>query len=73
MADELSHLPYAVDLARRARSTVWQNLVFSLSVIVLLVAAAFGANLRLPLGVVGHEGSTVLVVLNGLRLLGFKR
>ena len=38
----------------------------------MLVAGAFGANLPLPLGVVGHEGSTVLVVLNGLRLLGFK-
>jgi len=73
MGDNLAHLPYAIGLARQARRTVWQNLVFALSVIVLLVAAAFGANLPLPLGVVGHEGSTVIVVLNGLRLLAYKR
>lgn len=72
MADDLAHLPYAIGLARQARRTVWQNLAFSLSVIVFLVAAAFGADLPLPLGVVGHEGSTVVVVLNGLRLLVYK-
>ncbi len=72
MADDLAHLPHAIGLARRARRTVWQNLTFSLAVIVVLVAMAFGANLPLPLGVVGHEGSTVLVVLNGLRLLGYR-
>jgi len=73
MSDDLRHLPYAIGLARKAKRVVWQNLAFSLAVIVLLVAAAFGADLPLPLGVVGHEGSTVLVVLNGLRLLGFKQ
>ncbi len=72
MADNLSHLPYAIGLARRARRIVWQNLTFSLAVIVMLVALAFGADLPLPLGVVGHEGSTVLVVLNGLRLLAYR-
>ncbi len=71
MADDLKHLPYAIGLARRARQVVWQNLTFSLSVIVLLVATTFGVGLPLPLGVVGHEGSTVLVVLNGLRLLRY--
>ena len=73
MADNLAHLPYAIGLARQARRTVWQNLAFALAVIVFLVSSAFGAHLPLPLGVVGHEGSTVLVVLNGLRLLGYKR
>jgi Cd2+/Zn2+-exporting ATPase len=72
MADNLAHLPYAIGLARQARRTVWQNLAFSLAVIVLLVATAFGAQLPLTLGVIGHEGSTVVVVLNGLRLLGFR-
>ncbi len=72
MADDLAHLPYAIGLARQARKTVYQNLAFALAVIVMLVAAAFGAELPLPLGVVGHEGSTVVVVLNGLRLLGYK-
>lgn len=73
MADDLSHLPYAIGLAQRARRTVWQNLAFSMAVIVFLVATAFGAELPLTLGVIGHEGSTVVVVLNGLRLLGFRR
>lgn len=72
MADDLAQLPYAIGLARQARRTVWQNLAFSMAVIVFLVATAFGANLPLPLGVVGHEGSTVIVVLNGLRLLGYR-
>jgi Cd2+/Zn2+-exporting ATPase len=72
MADDLSQLPFAIGLAQQARRTVWQNLAFSLAVIVILVASAFGAHLPLPLGVVGHEGSTVLVVLNGLRLLRYR-
>ncbi len=72
MSDDLEKIPFAIGLARHAKKVVWQNLVFALAVIVLLVAGAFGANLALPLGVVGHEGSTVLVVLNGLRLLGYK-
>jgi Cd2+/Zn2+-exporting ATPase len=48
-----------------------QNLIFAIAVIAVLVAVALGLQLPLPLGVVGHEGSTVLVVLNGLRLLFF--
>ncbi|MCC7358553.1 MAG: cadmium-translocating P-type ATPase [Anaerolineales bacterium] len=72
MADNLSFLPYAIGLARQARRIVWQNLAFSMAVIGVLVIAAFGAQLPLPVGVVGHEGSTVLVVLNGLRLLGYR-
>ncbi len=72
MSDDLIKIPYALGLARRARTVVWQNLTFALAVIVLLVAGAFGANLPLTLGVFGHEGSTVLVVLNGLRLLTYK-
>lgn len=72
MADDLQKIPYVFELAKHARKVVWQNLTFSMAVIVLLVAGAFGAHLPLPLGVVGHEGSTVLVVLNGLRLLTYK-
>ncbi|NWF63086.1 MAG: cadmium-translocating P-type ATPase [Chloroflexi bacterium] len=72
MSDDLRKIPFSIGLARQARKVVWQNLTFSMSVIVLLVAGAFGAELALPLGVIGHEGSTVLVVLNGLRLLGYK-
>ena len=72
MSDDLHKIPYAIGLARQARRVVWQNLTFALAVIVVLIASAFGAQLPLPLGVVGHEGSTVLVVLNGLRLLRYK-
>lgn len=72
MSDDLRKIPFVIGLSRRARKVVYQNLTFSLAVIVILVASAFGANLPLPLGVIGHEGSTVIVVLNGLRLLGYK-
>lgn len=72
MSDDLAHLPYAVGLARQARRTVWQNLALVMGVIVLLVVSAFGADLPLPLGVIGHEGSTVIEVLNGLRLLCYR-
>ncbi len=73
MADDLRNIPYAISLSRQARKVVIQNLVFAISVIVVLVISALGFRLLLPLGVVGHEGSTVIVVLNGLRLLGFKK
>ena len=69
MADDLTKLPYAVALSRRARRVIRQNLAFSLAVIAVLVTAALTVGIPLPLGVVGHEGSTVVVVLNGLRLL----
>nr|WP_290667094.1 heavy metal translocating P-type ATPase [Ardenticatena sp.] len=69
MSDDLTKIPYLVGLARRARRIVWQNIAFSLAVIVVLVASVFIVNLPLPLGVVGHEGSTLIVVANGLRLL----
>jgi Zn2+/Cd2+-exporting ATPase len=69
MGDQLENIPYAMRLSRRARRVVWQNIVFALAVIVVLVISAFAVELPLPLGVVGHEGSTVIVVLNGLRLL----
>ncbi len=69
MADDLTKMPYAVNLARRARRVVWQNIAFSLGVIVVLVLSVLFFSLPLPLGVVGHEGSTLIVVANGLRLL----
>jgi Zn2+/Cd2+-exporting ATPase len=69
MADDLTRLPYAIDLSRRTRRTIRQNLGFSLAVIGTLVVATLTRGIPLPLGVIGHEGSTVIVVLNGLRLL----
>jgi Cd2+/Zn2+-exporting ATPase len=67
--DELGQIAYAVRLARRTRRIVRQNLAFACGVIALLVVINLAHGLSLPLGVVGHEGSTLLVVLNGLRLL----
>ncbi len=69
MGDHLDAIPYAIRLSRRARRIVWENIIFALSVIVVLLISAFVIELPLPLGVLGHEGSTVIVVLNGLRLL----
>jgi Cd2+/Zn2+-exporting ATPase len=66
MGDRLELIPFAINLSKKARRVVWQNIAFSLAVIVLLLIGAFVVSLPLPLGVLGHEGSTVLVVLNGL-------
>jgi len=72
MSDNLHNVPFAIAIARQARRVIWQNLCFALSVIVLLIISALGFNMALPFGVVGHEGSTVIVCLNGLRLLAFR-
>jgi len=73
MGDRLENIPLLLNHARRAKRVLLQNLCFSGGVIVLLILAALGWGLPLPMGVVGHEGSTVLVCLNGLRLLLISR
>jgi Cd2+/Zn2+-exporting ATPase len=70
MADDLTRLSYAVELSRRTRRIIRQNLTVALAVIAVLVTGTLLGVTTLPLGVVGHEGSTIVVVLNGLRLLG---
>jgi len=69
MADRLEKLITAIDLGRRAIKVIKQNIVFALGSIGLLLIANFAIGINLPLGVIGHEGSTVLVTLSGLRLL----
>ncbi|HNP84567.1 MAG TPA: heavy metal translocating P-type ATPase [Kouleothrix sp.] len=69
MGDDLARLPAALSLARRARKIIRQNLAFAFAVMATLMVLAIVGNIALPLGVVGHEGSTLLVVANGLRLL----
>ena len=69
MKNDLSKIAYAVRLSRKMQRVVKQNIVFSLSVIVVLIASNFMQAVDLPLGVIGHEGSTILVILNGIRLL----
>jgi P-type E1-E2 ATPase len=67
--DDLSTLPKVVALSRRAHRVVRANLAFAATVITVLVVWDVLWILPLPLGVAGHEGSTVMVGLNGLRLL----
>lgn len=69
MNDDLHKVPQAIALGKRTWSITRQNLVFALAVIGCLIAANFIQGISLPLGVVGHEGSTLLVILNGLRML----
>jgi Cd2+/Zn2+-exporting ATPase len=76
MSSDLSKLPFTLQLSRRANRIIRQNVIFSMGVIVMLVLFTIllpmlfdGFLLPLPLGVVGHEGSTLIVVANGLRLL----
>lgn len=69
MGDDLTRLPYLLKLAGKSKRIVWQNIIFSLLVILLLLAGVFLIDLPLTAGVIGHEGSTLIVVLNGLRLL----
>ncbi|WP_159563972.1 heavy metal translocating P-type ATPase [Streptococcus halichoeri] len=70
--DDLTRIPYSIRLSRQLRTIVKENIVFALAVITLLILANIFQLVNLPLGVVGHEGSTILVILNGLRLLSFK-
>ncbi len=67
--DDLGTVPALINLSRRARRLVIENLVVAAAVIVGLVTWDLAGHLPLPLGVAGHEGSTVVIGLNGLRLL----
>jgi len=73
MGDDLDGLVYARTLSVRARRVVLQNLVFASGVILTLVGLALAGRVDLTTGVLGHEGSTIIVVLNGLRLLRVPR
>jgi len=69
MHDRLENFLTAFQLSKRARAIIRQNLVISLGTVVLLVTFALFGKVPLPVGVLGHEGSTVIVVMNSLRLL----
>ncbi|MEU6643151.1 heavy metal translocating P-type ATPase [Saccharomonospora sp. NPDC046836] len=71
--DELATVPAMIELSRRARRFVKANLAIAGTFIVVLVVWDIVGYLPLPLGVAGHEGSTIIVALNGLRLLWTKR
>ncbi len=69
MGDEVDRIPWLLTLGRRARRVVRQNVYFSVGWMALLVVVATTVGMPLTLAVVAHEGSTLLVVVNGLRLL----
>ena len=78
LSDSLHTVPWAIKLARRARQTIVANLILALSIIVImgittLIASRTAHPVPLSIGVLAHEGGTVLVVLNSLRLLWFKK
>lgn len=69
LKDDLLQIPFALEISNKTRNIVMQNIVFSITVIVLLIISNLFQMISLPLGVIGHEGSTILVILNSLRLL----
>jgi P-type E1-E2 ATPase len=69
LSEDMERLALAHRLARRTARVIKQNLYFAIGAMVVLVIAGLFFDLPLPLAVVGHEGGTLLVVLNGLRLL----
>ncbi|MBP1045884.1 cadmium-translocating P-type ATPase [Enterococcus sp. BWM-S5] len=69
MKNDLEKLQMSHILSKKLKRIVTQNIVFSAAVILLLILSNLFQVINLPLGVIGHEGSTILVILNGLRLL----
>jgi len=69
LSEDLNQLVYARKLSRKANRIIKQNLGFAVGIMLLMVTITVGWYLPLPLGVIGHEGGTLLVVANSLRLL----
>lgn len=68
MADDLSKIPYAIALGKRSRRVIFQNLAVSSLIVAGLVVGTFAAGLSMLAAILGHEGSEVLIILNGLRV-----
>ncbi|MDR7077154.1 Cd2+/Zn2+-exporting ATPase [Neobacillus niacini] len=69
MKSDLVRISEAIELSKRMNTIIKQNVIFSITVIMVLISSNFFQLLDLPFGVIGHEGSTILVILNSLRLL----
>lgn len=69
LSDDLSKLPGTLKLAQKTNRVIKQNLAFALGIMAVMVITTLFWHVPLPLGVIGHEGGTLLVVANGLRLL----
>jgi Zn2+/Cd2+-exporting ATPase len=72
MSDDLGRLPFAIGLSRQARAIIRQNLFIALAVTALLIVATTTGAAGLGLAVAVHEGSTLIVIANALRLLGYR-
>ncbi|WP_020568865.1 heavy metal translocating P-type ATPase [Neolewinella persica] len=73
MADKLDNLPFAIGLSRKAKQIIKQNLIISLGMVAILVPLTIVGAVAIGPAVVGHEGSTLVVVLNALRLLRYEQ
>ena len=73
MADKLETLPFAIGLSRKAKAIIKQNLWVSLGIVALLIPSTIFGLANIGIAVVVHEGSTLLVVFNALRLLAYKK
>lgn len=72
MGDDLKNIPYVIGLSKQTRRTLVVNLTFAISAIVIMLLFIIFRELPLPVAVLGHEGGTVLVSLNGMRLLRYR-
>lgn len=72
LSEDMRKIVSAFKLSKKANAIIKQNLIFAIGILSLMVLATIFSNLPLPYGVIGHEGGTLLVVANGLRLLFFK-
>lgn len=72
MNNNLANIPYLLNLSKRTQVIILQNVIFSISVILLLLLSNIAGLIVLRFGVLGHELSTILVILNSLRLLRIK-
>jgi Cd2+/Zn2+-exporting ATPase len=70
--DDLNRIAWSFGLARRVRRVMVANLVFAIGVIATLAIFTVLGKVPMPIGVIGHEGSTLLVVANSLRLLAHR-
>jgi Cd2+/Zn2+-exporting ATPase len=72
MGDDLSKLPFAVGLSRATRAMILQNVIISMAVVAVLIPLGMFGVTNMAVAVVLHEGSTVVVALNALRLLRYR-
>ena len=73
MADKLENLPFAIGLSKKAHGIIKQNLIISLGMVVILIPLTISGLAHIGPAVIGHEGSTLVVVFNALRLLAYKK